>query len=541
MAELSSPLARLAAFRAELHAAAPAAPTRWSSWATRCGAPRRSHQLPTCAWSPSPARLGSADAALARGRIDAESSAPCWPATRDRTAAYRSTPSMPPPGALRRQLQPRARRTTTLAALGRPADRGRLVLPVDRPAQLPSRQLDRAGGRPPPAPARHHNQVAVAQIRALLARLPASGQAPLLVFDAGYHPTGLGSGLAEAPAAILVRLRSGRCCDADPPPRWRPARAAGHAATAPSWTPATRPPGRRRRQATQRTIASTVACRCRPGPGCTQAAAAPTRGPSGHARAGAAPWSASRSSACLPPPARPSCCGGGGTARRSGPRHAVARPRAPLRPGTHHPVLHAGPGWATPRPATPPRPTGGPGWCWPATPSYALPAAWSATGGCRGSGPAQPVGSPWPGSPRVSRNLWRSLAPRPARRNPAGAPQAGPGQPRRTRPTLPDRQERQEGRLTATTSISTAAGGPPRPTPHTRRVKSQAYRSSARWPLPDDDRIAWSGAGGVPARIGGPLDTCDGPLRTLGVRGVNAGAGAAGRPGSATWRWATRG
>jgi hypothetical protein len=42
---------------------------------------------------------------------------------------------------------------------------------------------------------------------------------PLFVFDAGYDPTGLGLGLTEAPAAILVRLRSGRCFYADPPPR----------------------------------------------------------------------------------------------------------------------------------------------------------------------------------------------------------------------------------------------------------------------------------------------------------------------------------
>jgi hypothetical protein len=51
---------------------------------------------------------------------------------------------------------------------------------------------------------------------------------------------------------------------------------------------------------------------------------------------------------------------------------------------------------------------------------------------------------------------------------------------------------------------------------HDPFAQHAGYRSSARWPLPDDDRIAWSGAGGVPARISGPLDTCDGPLRTLG-------------------------
>ena len=38
--------------------------------------------------------------------------------------------------------------------------------------------------------------------------------------------------------------------------------------------------------------------------------------------------------------------------------------------------------------AIPPRPTGGPGWCWPATPSCAWPARSWRMRGCRGSGPA---------------------------------------------------------------------------------------------------------------------------------------------------------
>jgi hypothetical protein len=68
-------------------------------------------------------------------------------------------------------------------------------------------------------PTDNHNQVAVTQIRALVARLPARGQLPLFVFDAGYDPCGLSLGLADTRAAILVRLRSGRCFYADPPPR----------------------------------------------------------------------------------------------------------------------------------------------------------------------------------------------------------------------------------------------------------------------------------------------------------------------------------
>jgi hypothetical protein len=68
-------------------------------------------------------------------------------------------------------------------------------------------------------PMENHNQVAVSQIRTLVARLPTGDQTvPLFVFDAGYDPTGLGLGLSDQPAAILVRLRQGRCFYADPPP-----------------------------------------------------------------------------------------------------------------------------------------------------------------------------------------------------------------------------------------------------------------------------------------------------------------------------------
>jgi hypothetical protein len=67
-------------------------------------------------------------------------------------------------------------------------------------------------------PAENANAVAVEQIKALLARLPAGGPAPLFVFDAGYDPLQLALGLGDTPAAILVRLRRGRCFYADPPP-----------------------------------------------------------------------------------------------------------------------------------------------------------------------------------------------------------------------------------------------------------------------------------------------------------------------------------
>jgi hypothetical protein len=65
------------------------------------------------------------------------------------------------------------------------------------------------------------DQTAAAQIHALLARLPAGGPVPWFVFDGGYDSAQLTLDLADAPAAVLVRLRSDRCFYADPPPAVR--------------------------------------------------------------------------------------------------------------------------------------------------------------------------------------------------------------------------------------------------------------------------------------------------------------------------------
>jgi DDE superfamily endonuclease len=63
------------------------------------------------------------------------------------------------------------------------------------------------------------DQTAAVQIRALLARLPASEAVPLFVFDAGYDSAQLSLDLADLPVGVLVRLRSDRCFYHDPPPR----------------------------------------------------------------------------------------------------------------------------------------------------------------------------------------------------------------------------------------------------------------------------------------------------------------------------------
>jgi DDE superfamily endonuclease len=55
------------------------------------------------------------------------------------------------------------------------------------------------------------DHTAAAQIRTLLERLPAGGPVPWVVFDGGYDSAQLTLELAEAPVAVLVRLRADRC------------------------------------------------------------------------------------------------------------------------------------------------------------------------------------------------------------------------------------------------------------------------------------------------------------------------------------------
>jgi hypothetical protein len=55
------------------------------------------------------------------------------------------------------------------------------------------------------------DQTAAAQIHALFERLPASGAVPLFVFDAGYDSAQLTLDLAQTPVVVLVRLRADRC------------------------------------------------------------------------------------------------------------------------------------------------------------------------------------------------------------------------------------------------------------------------------------------------------------------------------------------
>jgi len=67
-------------------------------------------------------------------------------------------------------------------------------------------------------PHEHANAVAVEQVARLVRRLPPAGPVPLVVFDAGDDAVALQRGLADQRTAILVRLRSGRCCYGAPVP-----------------------------------------------------------------------------------------------------------------------------------------------------------------------------------------------------------------------------------------------------------------------------------------------------------------------------------
>ena len=67
-------------------------------------------------------------------------------------------------------------------------------------------------------PAQDTTTATIAQVQRLVGLLPGDDAAPLFVFDAGYDPIALGSGLADTRAAVLVRIRSDRVFYADPDP-----------------------------------------------------------------------------------------------------------------------------------------------------------------------------------------------------------------------------------------------------------------------------------------------------------------------------------
>lgn len=231
----------------------------------------------------------------------------------DRRPGRAVTPSAAPLGAC----------TTTLAALGGPADRGGLGLPVGLPAGLGAPLVDSAGRRPSdPADGRSGaGDRRAGSCAGPAARGDAAPTAvtaiPLLVFDAGYDPIALTCGLAEAGVrvAVLVRIRSDRVFYTDPPRR------------APGATGRPRKHGRR--VALQEPASwpapddQLTVCDARYGQVTVAAWAGLhpklwTRGRFAEAtvpRSCAAPSSGSRSADCPSPPAGSRSCGCGGQAR----------------------------------------------------------------------------------------------------------------------------------------------------------------------------------------------------------------------------------
>jgi hypothetical protein len=221
------PLARLGAFRAELHACF----TRRADALFELGDALLCAQafgsLPHLSLEPVHRRgWGSAYAALARGEVDAER-------LRDLLASH-----LPDSGPLVFAVD-----VTTWPRCDAECSpqRGYYYHPSRHSAGQPivagwayqwiaQLSLERDSWTAPVDAARLHplddtDHTAAVQVRALLGRLPAGEAMPWFVFDGGYDSAQLSLDLADAPAAVLVRLRSDRCFYADPPPR--PAGATG--------------------------------------------------------------------------------------------------------------------------------------------------------------------------------------------------------------------------------------------------------------------------------------------------------------------------
>jgi hypothetical protein len=221
MAEPTSPLEQLRAFRAELHACC----TRRADAVLDLGdallCAEAFSSLPHLSLEPVHRRgWGSTYAALASGRIDAER-------LRDLLAGC-LPPADPPVFAVDVTTWPRCDAECS-------PGRGYYYHPARHSAGQPIIagwawqwicQLSFARDSwTAPVDARRLNplddadETAAGQIGALLTRLPASDLAPLFVFDGGYDSAQLTLDLANLPVAVLVRLRADRCFYADPPPR----------------------------------------------------------------------------------------------------------------------------------------------------------------------------------------------------------------------------------------------------------------------------------------------------------------------------------
>ena len=220
-ADANLPLARLGAFRAELHAMF----TRRADALFELGDALLCAQavpsLPHLSLEPVCRRgWGSVYAALARGRIDTER-------LRDLLASHLPDGD-PPVFAVDVTTWPRCDAECS-------PWRGYYYHPSRHSAGQPivagwayqwitQLSFDRDSWTTPVDAARLHplddtDQQAAAQLHALLGRLPAGGAVPLFVFDGGYDSAQLTLDLTQERVAVLVRLRANRCFYADPPAR----------------------------------------------------------------------------------------------------------------------------------------------------------------------------------------------------------------------------------------------------------------------------------------------------------------------------------
>jgi hypothetical protein len=220
--DAASALARLRAFRAELHACFPRRGDALLELADALlSAPGPVVSLPHLSLEPAHRRgWGSLYAALACGRIDAER-------LRDLLAGCRP-PADPLVFAVDVTTWPRCDAECS-------PERGLYYHPSRHSAGQPivagwayqwiaQVSFERDSWTAPVDAQRLHplddtDQTAAGQVRALLARLGAGGPVPLFVFDAGYDSAQLTLDLVQERAAVLVRLRSDRCFYADPPAR----------------------------------------------------------------------------------------------------------------------------------------------------------------------------------------------------------------------------------------------------------------------------------------------------------------------------------
>jgi hypothetical protein len=220
--DASFPLARLCAFRSDLHACC----TRRADALLELGDALLSSQapfpsLPHLSLEPVHQRgWGSVYAALARGHVEVER-------LRDLLARH-LPPAYPLVFAVDVTTWPRCDAECS-------PERGYYYHPWRHSAGQPiiagwayqwicQLSFDRDSWTAPVDALRRHptddtDQQAACQVRALLGRLPAGGPVPLVVFDGGYDSAQLTLDLADLPVVVLVRLRSDRCFYADPPPR----------------------------------------------------------------------------------------------------------------------------------------------------------------------------------------------------------------------------------------------------------------------------------------------------------------------------------